>query len=382
MEKYTTTPAPQHRKFFKKPLLWLSTTLIVFVGLAAGMPMNELKPIVLQAEPLGFAPKEFYIADVIDERENRTAVAWLLPVAPSLEQLGAPRAIDLQGGALKAVQQFTRQSLARNTALRPLVIRLHEIRVSEEAGDEGRVVGRVAVAMSFALKYEDEYLHLVDYEGGVRYSRSPKQHTVVEPALRRSLVAALEYLNTWMDSEAGTNEKLAKGVKVFFSDYTHNAATDTVFYAPDRPLVWSDFKGKPRQGPFGAAVMPTFAYGGPSQVVDGYIHLNLSMRVFALQENCWATPLVKNDWGLNHEQRHFDIVKLIAERFKAKIKAKKLPIVDYSGLIATEYIHSFREMNRMQDQYDQETQHSRNAAAQERWNHQIDAELKLLGVKN
>jgi hypothetical protein len=38
-------------------------------------------------------------------------------------------------------------------------------------------------------------------------------------------------------------------------------------------------------------------------------------------------------------------------------------------------------MNRLQDQYDNETGHGQNDAAQERWNRRIDAELRGYGVR-
>lgn len=358
--------------------LWSLAVLLMVVFFAAAQPATD--PIVLKAEPLNLTPKEFYIADIIDERENRKAVAWLLPVSDT-NTSGASQPVDLQGGGLVAIKQFVKQSLPRNTKLRPVIIRLSECKISEEPGTEGRVDGRVQVAMSFELQRDGELIPLTDYEGAVRYSRSAKQQTVVEPALRRSLSSALKYLNEWMESEAKRSEKLAMGVKVFFTDYTQNVSEDTVFYDPQRPLAWSDFKGKPRPGKYAASIMPSFSYGGPSEVVDGYIHLNLSMKVFALRENCWASAAALNEYGLNHEQRHFDIMKIIAERFKRKIQGMTLGVDDYSGIIAYEYIETFREMNKMQDQYDSETSHSTNHAAQGRWNHTIDAELNLLGVK-
>lgn len=350
--------------------------LLMVIPLTALQPPAPLAAIVLQAEPLSFTPKEFYIAGVIDARESQQAVAWLLP--PDLQ--GAPQGVDLAGGAQKAILQFTRQSLKRNTKLRPVIIRLQECMITEEASEEkGRVAGRVAVAMSFEMERDGELVPLVAYTGGVRYSRNAEHLKVVEPALRRSLASALEYLNNWMNEEAPRNENLARAVKVHFTDHARNTAEDTVFYAPDRPLIWDDFQGKPRPGRYAASVMPSFSYGGPSTVVEGIIHLNLVMKVYVLKENCWVTPAVKNDYGLNHEQRHFDIVKLVAEQFKKKIQAMELPVVDYGGIIAYEYIESFREMNKLQEQYDDETGHGLNQSAQARWNQRIATELEAIG---
>ncbi|WP_224997161.1 hypothetical protein [Cesiribacter sp. SM1] len=379
MFKYLRGRACRSKTFSSIGLLGLAC-VIVSLFLAAAPAEPSTNPIALQPESLPIIPKEFFITEVLDERENQKAVAWLLPVAQTLNPAAKAQPVDLQGGG-QALKQFIHQSLPVNKKLRPVVVRIHDFKVTEKAGSEGRVEGRVQLSMSFDLLRDGEYVYLTDYEGAVRYSRSPGQHTVVEPALRRSLASGLKFLNEWMDTEATKNEKLALGVKVFFTDYVQHNKADTVFYDPARPLRWDDFVGKPVGSRYAAQVFPSFGYGGPSAVVDGYIHLNLNMKVFVLKENSWVRAGANNDYALNHEQRHFDIVKLVVERFKNRITSKQLPVVDYGGIIAYEYIESFREMNRLQDQYDSETQHGLNNSAQERWNARIEKELREMGVK-
>jgi hypothetical protein len=351
----------------------LMAVLLLFLPVVASGDNNP-GPIALRAERLPFTPKEFYIAGIVDERKETSAVAWLLPSGTAT---ATPKllALDLQGGARAALQNFVKKSLPANTALRPVIIRLKECRIMEAPGEEGIAEGRVVLSMSFELQGAEEAIHLVDYKGGLRYRRSASQHGLVEPALRKALVSSLEYLHNWMDREAPTNVKLARGVKVFFTDYTRNVEDDTVFYTPERPLQWEDFRGKPRSHKYSASVYPSFAYQGDSEVVDGYVHLYLNMKVFMLKSSSWVKDEVRNSYGLNHEQRHFDIVKLVVERFKKKIQSLELSPYDYDGVIGYEYIEAYREMNRMQEAYDTETSHGMNKGAQERWNRSIAGEL-------
>lgn len=364
-------------------VLLFSVSMTATAFAATGMPamgiltINDTNPgpIVLRAEPLSIKPTEFYIAGIVDERADASAVAWLMPSPKSASASGL-LPVDLQGGAKAALQEFIRKSLPANTALRPVIIRLKECLITEEAGEKGIVEGKISLRMSFDLKGDEENIHLVDYQGGLKYKRSASQHALVEPALRRSLVSSLEYLNNWMDREAGQNIKLARGVKVFFTDHTHNVEDDTVFYTPDRPLKWEDFKAMPRSAKYAALVFPSFAYKGDSEIVDGYVHLHLNMKVFMLKNSSWVKEGAKDAYGLNHEQRHFDIVKLVVERFKEKIRSTELSPADYDGVIGYLYIEAFREMNKLQDAYDGETQHGLNKAAQERWNRRLEEDLK------
>ncbi|MFD3002694.1 hypothetical protein ACFS7Z_20150 [Pontibacter toksunensis] len=367
----------------QKMSLWVSAALVVVALWSAGKPADDIAPIAFVSEPLPFKPKEFFIANVIDERKDRNAVAYLLPLQRSAaEQPVKAMPVDLQGGGLSAVRQFMQNNAPANSKLRPVIIRLKEYQLQEKPGTKtGRVDGQVKVAMSFEYERDGVTVPLIEYQGGARYDRPASQHGVIEPTLRRTLADALQYLNTWMDREANRNEKLAKGLKVTFTDHVINLEDDSVFYTKDRPLNWNDFKGSPtKPSKFAASVFPSFAYEGQPEVIDGVIHLNLVMKVYVLKESSWAKADAKNAYGLNHEQKHFDIVKLVAERFKKKLHPGRLTLEDYNSIIQYEYIESFREMNRLQEQYDGETRHGLDQAAQASWNRRIENELRELGV--
>lgn len=354
--------------------LWLVLSLWIFLLWPVKSRAGEglIQSIALKAEVLPFTPKNFYIAAVLDERKEKGAVAWLLSTTAGQSL----QPVDLKGGGHAAIQAFISKSLPENKQLHPLVIRLQEVHISEESA-EGVVEGRVQLSMAFDLKKGEERVPLGTYKGGVRYKRSAGHYSVVEPALRRSLISALTYVNDWMEREAPHNIKLAKGVKVEFVDYRVETA-DTVFYSTQRPLVWDDFKARPRANRFAAEVFPTFSYKGDSWIEDGYVHLQLQLKVFVLKNSSWGREGSKDAYGLNHEQRHFDLVKLVAERFKQKVLELSLQPDDYDGLIGYQYLEFFREMNRLQEAYDGETAHGMNEVAQERWNKKIEEELRTL----
>ncbi|WP_228467005.1 hypothetical protein [Adhaeribacter swui] len=343
----------------------------------------KVSPIALRAEPLKFTVKEFYIADVIDDRSDKKAVTYLIPppASPTVPLATAAQPIDLQGGGLNAIREFVKQSWHQNTKLRPIVIRLKECKVQETANGKGRVDGRVSVAMAFEFLREGKPVHLVEYRGGARYGRPASSLTVIEPTLRQALIAGLSYINTWMNQEAGKNEKLATGIQVNFTDYLRNAEDDTVFYSPNRPLNWNDFTATPRGSRYAALVFPGFAYQGGSEVVNGVIQLNLAVKVYVIRSSSWVKPVARDAYSINHEQRHFDIVKLVAERFKRKIQPDSLTLEDYNSIVQYKFIESFREMNRLQEQYDSETGHGTNQAAQAAWNSRIEADLRKYGIK-
>jgi hypothetical protein len=242
--------------------------------------------------------------------------------------------------------------------------------------------GRVALAMSFYLKRaDDEPVHLVDYTGAAVYNRIAGPPQQIEPTLRLVLKNSLVYLNTWMNRQADSNIKLAKGVKLTLTDYTEKTEADSIYYAVNRPLTWNDFQSKTISNKFDAEVFPTIGYEEHNEITKGIINVKLAIKVCLPKSVCWVKDGSRNSYVLNHEQRHFDIAKIAAEHFEQKLKAENLPVDNYDGPVNVDYLDAYREMNKLQKQYDDETHHGTNQAVQQQWNVRIDKELKECGVK-
>ncbi|QNP53647.1 hypothetical protein H9L05_08915 [Hymenobacter qilianensis] len=104
------------------------------------------------------------------------------------------------------------------------------------------------------------------------------------------------------------------------------------------------------------------------------------MKTFVVRSSSWVADHARTPYTLNHEQRHFDVVKLVVERFKHRIRQDTLSVDYYAGHLQHQYLLSYQEMNRMQEQYDGETGNGTNDAAQARWNERITKELQAFGV--
>lgn len=158
-----------------------------------------------------------------------------------------------------------------------------------------------------------------------------------------------------------------------------DAQSDTLFYHSDRKLQWPDFKATPPARRTSAAVSySSFAYEGGSIRKKDTLYINLTLQVFHIKSASWVTAAVQDDYGLAHEQLHFDITWLVALRFRKKVTEMELTADDYDSMIQYEYIESFREMNRLQEAYDKETNHGINHFVQYKWQQAIADSLKAL----
>ncbi|MCR8561424.1 hypothetical protein KXD93_27470 [Mucilaginibacter sp. BJC16-A38] len=363
-----------------KYLHGLILLLIVLSGFLSVQAQNG--NIVLADEKLQIVPTEFYVSKVVDERQDRGAVAHLMPSLTTIGTTAKTYPVDLQGGALTAISWFIDHSLPKNKGLRPVIIALKKVDIMETEFPGNKVEGRVSLAFSFDIdRGEDEPLALAEYKGGVVYTRDATRAANVEPFLRQALEGGLLYLNNWMNAQVNTNIKLAHGIKITFSDYNEKPEGDSIYYSVSRPLTWSDFQSIVPNSKYEAEVFPTLGYDERTEVVKGVINLRLAIKVCLPKSAAWAKTGSRNDYTLNHEQRHFDISRIAAGHFKRMLNEITLSTANYDGPINVAYLDAYREMSNLQKLYDTETRHGTDIIMQRKWNARIDRELKELGVK-
>lgn len=341
--------------------------------------MQAWGQIVLKDEAIELKQQAFYISQVQDERSQKTPVAEL--ANRTADHQVKVVATNLKPSPATSISRYLQQNLPADRARWPVIMQIKELKITETPSADGRIEGHIQVALDFGLDKPYSFEHLIAYPGRLRYVRSVDNAASIERNLRSMLKGGLEYLNQWIKDNAQTSRKLATAVKINIGDYTEITEGDTIYYSAKRRLTWADFQSKLRpSGPYQAAVMPSIGYTQEMKVNAGTIEVNLLMKAYVPKSACWANPSGRDDYALNHEQRHFDIVKIIAEQYKKKLKEAKLTPDTYEAFINMQYLDSFRDMDKMQKAYDEETAHGQNRGVQEQWNNRIDAALKSGGA--
>lgn len=354
--------------------------LFLITGLVLVTSFKTTDPIILVDEAMPFKPNSYYIAGIIDDRTDKSAIAHLIIKSPANQ--ATVQLLDLRGGVENAISGFVERNLPKNKSLRAVNISIKEFKLNETLLPNGNTEGRIKLHLSFGFEKDYGTEHLVDYDGGLNYVRNGNNYiTVVEPCLRKALKAGLVYFNDWVKNNTAANHQLAKGVKFDFANYTETTEGDTIYYSAKRPLTWADFQSrhKPLMNA-NAAVMPGFGYEIEQEVVNGIINVHVQLKVYVPKSACWADSYGRDAYALNHEQRHFDITKIIAEQYKQKILTQNLTPDNYEAFILMQYLDSYRDMDKMQKAYDKETSHSRNQFLQQEWNDRIDKELERFNV--
>ncbi|MNL35691.1 hypothetical protein D3C87_1577340 [compost metagenome] len=106
--------------------------------------------------------------------------------------------------------------------------------------------------------------------------------------------------------------------------------------------------------------------------------VEIGLKTFMVKSMSWGRPESRDAGTLRHEQIHFDITRLVVEKFKERLRKAELTFEDYDSEIQYQFLEAFREMNHDQEQYDGETGHGLNAGVQAAWDKKIAQQIEAL----
>ena len=158
-----------------------------------------------------------------------------------------------------------------------------------------------------------------------------------------------------------------------FLALTQEKGEDTLSWSSSRRLEWADYKGKPDPGSDAAASTATYL-GFEYSIHNQDFSFKISCRFS--KNNSWG--VVKNEYILSHEQGHFDIAEIFARRLNKKMGEYQFNKDSYRRELDNLYNDILEENEKMQKQYDSETDYSRNKIVQAGWLKKIYGVLEEL----
>jgi hypothetical protein len=327
--------------------------------------------VVITLDPKGISSKEtdYQVLEVLDHRVKQAEIGEVF------NRIGQKSPVSINGHLGQAATRFYTEITNPKGSAQSIQIRIFELGLKENFDQEQRLYqGDVQLALGFYLKGRGEPEHLLDYLGTTQYRRSEFRVDRVEEIVIKLFQNSLEYFDNWYQSQNLQNRALAKAIRLDIIEQNQNSTDDKVYYDPKRPLTWEDFKSKPTPlSKNNATIFTSFAVQGISLMEAGSVVQTLEISVYMLPYQSWVKN--RSDYGLNHEQRHFDVVRIVADRLKYKLKNQDFDLDSYQARINEAYLDAYREMNRLQEFYDKQTQNGINTTEQEKWNQWIDEAL-------
>jgi hypothetical protein len=343
---------------------------ILLLGFVLPIKAQEIS-FGLKGSPLEVYESSFELVEVVDLRNNKP---FLGKIYTASSQTVSSR---IEGGVEAGLKRFFNNTIHQVGNKRPIQLRILEFGITEQKQGSTVVSGDVKLKFGYYLKGAFEPVHLVDYEAGMNYRRSINRTDLVEQVLSQGLRNSLQYLNDFIIDQSASDRRLAKAVRVEFVENERISDRDTVFYNTNRKITWNDFKDRPNpRSKFNAAIFTSLALEGSPYVEQGTVVLPLEVKVYMLPGSSWVKSGGESDYGLNHEQRHFDVTRIVGKRLSHRLESMEINPDNYDGLVNGAFFDAFREMNRLQEIYDGQTRHGMDSGAQSRWNAILDQALE------
>ncbi|MEP7107208.1 MAG: hypothetical protein ABI760_04485 [Ferruginibacter sp.] len=177
-------------------------------------------------------------------------------------------------------------------------------------------------------------------------------------------------------SIASYSQKLSVAVNYVTNDGTPN--NNIIYYQPNQLLVWDDFRGKPVEGTDAVAMTSAgfslkLAFRNDEKTSQIVINVNCSFS----KRDSWVKAGNKTAYILNHEQKHFDIAYIHTLLFIQNLKNARFTNTNYPEVIERIHNETAAAMNKMQNQYDVETTHSKLPEKQAEWDEKISKQLAM-----
>lgn len=353
-------------------LLFLGAWLLLFFYANAQIQIN-LKPQRLNVRPSGY-----FIIEVTDTRPTTTNIGkvWARP---------EPLIATMPGGAAKSFENFLGRYFnpARTDTLTAIMVVIKELKITENLTPNNRVNGEIKMSLGFETYREGKRVLLTSANAASTYTRAgvaPEE--MVETMLYKLLENQLKGFNDWFQKSAKTADVLAKRVRLILEEDSISIYNDTLFYDSKRPLQWKDFMGAPSiLSRWAAQIFTSFGFEARSTTRNRTIELYIRTKTWMDKTISWVRSDSKNDYVLDHEQLHFDITRLAVERFRRHLRTMTFSVEDFNSEIQYQYLEYYRLQTRLQQQYDEETNHGLNRDKQAEWVKKIRDELRSYGIK-
>jgi hypothetical protein len=155
-------------------------------------------------------------------------------------------------------------------------------------------------------------------------------------------------------------------------------------YAAISTFNWGLFKGKINPTHVaemgkntGAVTVSSISYSA-IEITSKFSTVKIVAR-FHPDESWTRYPKLNNpEEALEHEKRHLDITEIYARKFRQLLSTKSFSAGHFQEEITRLFKDTVSQQRAEQTRYDHETNHSINAAQQQKWNTQIDKQLEAL----
>ncbi len=345
--------------------------LLVIIGLSLSVGISIGQDLTLKLNPVGKSAQEKnYLFDKVIDSRVQQSIGQVYDSQRNKHPANFGGKLAQQALAFYNARIITTQNPSYKLQVKVYNLDLKEAYQPDLRGYKGEI----QLSLGFFLLGENEAVHLVDFNSKAKYGRPANQMNNVETSIQRLFENSWEYFDAWLSTQYQSNRSLAKKVRLNILDPKRPSSKDTVFYDRERPLTWDDFTDSPnRISSYNATIFSSLSIEGNASIEAGEIVQTIELKVYMLPGQSWVKDA--DDYANNHEQRHFDLTRIAANRMIERLNSMELEPNLFEAKLNDVYLDAYREMNLLQEVYDSQTKNGINKEKQSNWNKAISKAL-------
>lgn len=318
-----------------------------------------------------FSKSDYQYIEVIDKRSNASKIGEMY------DSQGKKHAVKLNGSLEKEVLDLFQEKVKTNSnTFHRIQVHVTQLELKEKFNTTTKLYeGGIQLKLSYFLIGKADPIPLVDFSGSLNFRRTANRSDQIRNVVNGIFHKSLEFFDAWEKAQNLGNPSLARKVRLEITDKLRASSRDTVFYTPTRSLVWDDFRESPQvTNRFNAAIFTSFSMAGTSVVEEGTIVQGLDFKIYMLPKQSWVKTA--SDYGIAHEQLHFDLVRIAVDRLIHRLENMELDPEFFQATLNEEFLNALRELSKFQELYDKQTRHGLDTSQQAQWEKRIKNALK------
>jgi hypothetical protein len=324
------------------------------------------KTIQLKQVRLPYAPKNYCITDVIDDRSDKSSVAKI--------KGDKTEKADLPGGAGEAIKSYLAKNVAQDRSKQPITLHITKFYF-----DIKKTGAQWASDAEVTITFYAGDRKLVELSGKGQKTNMNDPLEYVDEFTKKALENDLKNFDNWWQQNKD-RVPTATTVKVIANVSKAVSKPDYIPYSTSRPLSIADFQGTPQGYVIElAATLSGIGMESDGQTKNGQMVITLNFTPYFSRSGSWFKNEGKNPRVLAHEQTHFDITAIKACELVNKIRSMTFTQDNYEAMIQNMMKQNSAAANEEEALFDSETAHGTIREKEEEWEKKVKERIKTVG---
>ena len=328
---------------------------------------QDARPVQLKQGHIAYAPKNFYVYDVVDDRENKGIVGSIR---------GGDRGGDfnLQNGAAAAIKGFIAGNVTQDKTTQGVVVHISKLNFNiKKPGADWQEDADVVLTFYIAGK------NLIELSGKGSRTTGDDPMSFIDEFVRKTVENDLKKFDGWWEQNRD-RVPLSSTVKVVATIGKIPKKPNCIAYSLQRPLAISDFTGPVEPNIIElAATLSGTGMESSGQTVKGQLVLSIVITPYFDRSMSWFKDAGNKQQVLAHEQAHFDITAINACELVSRINNTVFTQENYEQKLQELLSENNDVTGKEQAKYDEETNHGTIRDKQLEWETKTKERIRAVG---